>query len=267
MPNTAVTFDDFLGLPVYFYNTIGIEPYESKNNTVAWRRLLLFKFLFLIANLNFVLVLEIAFIVLAFNNSELFVEACMVMAYIGFVCVGELKMITVWWQKPKLTHLVKEMESIFPGSRVEVQQQYQIETYAKRCHFFTRGFAFLYLFLVITYNLYVLIPFLVHRFILHSPDVQMVMPYTPVSPWDLEKGWGFCLMYSLQAMAGYTCTAGNMSSDILIYSVVIQDIMHFDYLSKSFEEFNVRGEEVRNGRNEDLMLLQKLVAYHIRLLG
>lgn len=262
----SVRLDDFLYLPVYFYSTIGIEPYELTNKTVAWRRWLFLKFLLYLANLNFVLILEISFIVLAFNNSELFVDACMVGAYIGFVCVGQLKMITVWWQKPKLTFLVQEMRSIFPESRLE-QQQYQVEIYVKRCHFITKSFAFLYLFLVVTYNLYVLIPFLVQRWILHSPNVQMVMPYTPVSPWDLERGWGFCLMYSVQALAGYTCTAGNMASDILIFSVVIQDIMHFDYLSKTFEDFTVQPEEVPNGHNEDLKILQNLIAYHIKLLG
>lgn len=267
MPTAHITFYDFMSLPVIFYHTLGINPYESVTNKETSSRWLLAVFLFQVINLNITFVLEWCFVYISYKNSENFVESCMVMGYIVFVIVGELKMLTVWWQKSQLNELMIEMELIFPPSDPEKQRHYLVDRYLKRCRFFTKGFACLYLVLIVTYNLFVLVQFLIRRFVLHSPTAVMAMPYTSVSPWSLDSKLGFCLMYTLQAIAGYTCTAGHASSDILIYAVLIQAIMHYDYLSRELTGLQIQAGRVRDGYEQDLKILQQLIAYHNKLLG
>lgn len=267
MSKAYVSFNDFMSLPVVFYHTIGVNPYESATNTATRGHWLLAIFIFHVVNLNCMCGLEVAFVYMSFRDSENFVESCMVMGYIAFVVVGELKMITVWWQKPKLNALMREMELIFPSSSVEDQRQYQVERYLQRCRMFTKGFTCLYLLLIATYNLYMLVQFFIQRFFLDMPNARLVMPYTPVSPWSLENGLGYGVMYILQALAGYCATAGHASSDILIYAVVIQDIMHYDFLSRELVDLQIQTGSVSDGSDKDLKLLQKLISYHNKLLG
>lgn len=256
-----------MSLPVVLYNTLGIHPYDSASSTAISSRWLLAIFLFEVVNLSFVFGLECAFVYISFKNNENFVESCMVMGYIVFVLVGGLKMVTVWLRRDQLNDLMIEMESIFPSTDAESQQQYQVERNLRRGRMFTKGFAGLYLVLIATYDLFVLIQFLVKRFVQEVPGVAMAMPYTSVSPWDLHSPLGFCLMYFLQAMAGYTCTAGHASSDILIFAVLTQTVMHYDYLSKQLTELLIQAGRVRDGYQRDLKVLQQLIAYHNKLLG
>jgi len=70
-------------------------------------------------------------------------------------------------------------------------------------------------------------------------------------------------MYAIQAIAGYTCTMGQLASDILIYGVVMQDIMHFDNLSRTLRELEMKQED----STKNLKILQQLIIYHNKLLG
>ncbi|EDW03137.1 odorant receptor 67a-like [Drosophila grimshawi] len=267
MPQEYVTFNDFMSLPVLYYRSIGVDPFESISTKATSHRWLYANFLFQVLNLIFVIVLEAIFVYISFMKSENFVESCMVMGYIGYGLVGELKMITVWLQKPKLTALVREMESIFPSSAPEDQRKYHVEHYLQRCRMFTKGFTGFYLVLVALYNLFIVVQFIVQRFITQLPGAQMSMPYSQISPWSVDNSLGFCVMYALQALAGYTSTAGHISSDILIYAVVIQDVMHYDFLSKELVKLDIHTDRVADGYAKDLKLLQNLISYHNKLLG
>ncbi|TDG46796.1 hypothetical protein AWZ03_006843 [Drosophila navojoa] len=266
-PISRFTFNDFMSLSVVLYNSLGIHPYDLATRTGLSTRWLLTIFLFQVVNLNFVLGLECAFVYISFKNNDNFVESCMVMGYIVFVIVGELKMVTVWLRRDQLNDLMIEMERIFPSTDAESQRQYQVERYLRRGRMFTKGFAGLYLLLIATYNLFVIIQFLVKRYVQEVPGASMAMPYTSVSPWGVHNIWGFCLMYLLQSLAGYTCTAGHASSDILIFAVLIQTIMHYDYLSRRLTELLIQAGRVKDGYQKDLKVLQQLIAYHNQLLG
>lgn len=265
-PINHITFDDFMSLSVVLYNTLGMHPYDSATSTAISTRWLFGIFLFQVINLNFVFGLECTFVYISFKNSENFVESCMVMGYIVFVIVGELKMVTVWLRRDQLNDLMIEMDRIFPSADAETQRQYQVERYLRRGRMLTKGFAGLYLLLIVTYNLFVIIQFLVKRYVQELPGASMAMPYTSVSPWSLHNVFGFCLMYSLQSLAGYTCTAGHASSDILIFAVLIQTIMHYDYLSRKLTELLIQAGRVSDGYQQDLKVLRHLISYHNQLL-
>lgn len=265
-PSSVITFEDFMRLPVFFWHTVGVDPYETLHDkaTKLW---LYIKFLFHVVNLNFVFAMELGYLYVSFKNGENFLEATMVAAYISFVSVGELKIVTVFRQKEKLNALVKEMEAMFPSPNAEDQQQYQVKEYLERSNRITRKMAYLFMLLAAVYNLFVVLQFVIKQYVFQMEDAKMAMPYTEMSPWSIEKKLGFVVMYVLQAIAGYTCITGQLSNDILIYGIVIQDIMHFDYLCKTLKEFKMETGVVENGYEKDLKKLQQLIAYHNNLLG
>lgn len=251
---------------MFFWHTVGVDPYETLHDKAS-KLWLYTKFLFVVVNLNFVFAMELGYLYVSFKNGENFLEATMVAAYISFVSVGELKILTVFRQKKRLTALVKEMEAMFPSPNAEEQQKYQVKEYLERCNRITRKMAYLFMLLAAVYNLFVVLQFVIKQYVFHMEDAKMAMPYTEMSPWSIEKKFGFAVMYVLQAVAGYTCITGQLSNDILIYGIVIQDIMHFDYLCKTLREFRMETGVTENGYERDLKQLQQLIAYHNKLLG
>nr|CBW30704.1 odorant receptor [Drosophila pseudoobscura pseudoobscura]CBW30705.1 odorant receptor [Drosophila pseudoobscura pseudoobscura]CBW30706.1 odorant receptor [Drosophila pseudoobscura pseudoobscura] len=265
--NAYIVIEDFMKLPIYFYRTIGLNPYEltGTNNKPG----IGFHILFLLhmINANMVLALEIFFVYVSFRNNENFIESCMVMSYIGFVIVGDLKIGAVLLQKQKLTNLVRQMESVFPPARQKEQEEYDVRRYLRRCLRYTKGFGGLYMTLVITYNLFAICQYSIQKWILHSPHAKQSVPYVPLTPWTWQDNWKFYPTYLSQSMAGYTATCGHISADLMIFAVAIQVIMHFDRLAKSLTEFTVRAQSEEDGAEKDLKKLQELIAYHNKILG
>jgi len=214
-------------------------------------------------NLNFGFGTVLAFLYVCYKNSENFAEACMVVAFIGFIIVGEIKILTVWMQRNQLDALIREMEPIFPSSTEEDQHQYKADVYLRRSRRVMKFLTYLFLLLVAIFNLYDIVQFILQRYVLQLPDAKMSLPYCQYAPWSLDTKLGFTAMFTIQAIAGYTCTMGQLASDILIYGVVMQDIMHFDNLSRNLRELKVKSDN----STKDLRILQQLVVYHNKLLG
>ncbi|XP_030561820.1 odorant receptor 67a [Drosophila novamexicana] len=266
MPKAFATFNDFMSLPVFFYHTIGVDPYESPTSKAVPSRWLYVNFLFNVTNLNFNFFMEFMFVVLYFKDTENIVDICMTICYLGFIMVSQLKTVSVWRQKARLNDLVYELESIFPAPNREAQDKYRAEYYLRRGQFFLRGFSGLYLFLVVTYSFYIYVRYAIQHWLLHLPDVEKAMPYFSISPWDWHDHWSYYVMYLLQVWGAYTATTGHISADLSIYAVNMQLVMHFDYLSKSLKEFQIQAGCVHNGFVNDLKALQDLILYHNKLL-
>lgn len=262
-----VTFNDFMSLPLFFYHTVGVDPYESTSSKTVSSRWLYLNFLLHVTNMGFNFFFECAFVLLYYKDSESIVDVCMTICYIGFVSVSQLKTFSVWRQKAKLTALIREMESMFPLPTREEQDKYQADFYLRRCRFFLRGFSGLYLLLVVTYSFYIYVRYAIQHWLLHSVEAEKAMPYFSLSPWNWHDHWSYYLMYLLQVWGAYTATTGHISADILIYAVNMQIVMHFDYLSKALEEFRIQTGQVAKGYAKDLKLLQDLISYHNKLLG
>ncbi|KAH8377051.1 hypothetical protein KR093_003095, partial [Drosophila rubida] len=262
MSKPFVTFEDFMSLPLFFCHTIGLDPYQTVTDRSSVIKLAA-NLILQIVNLNFCFSMELLFLYECYKNNENFIKACMVMAFIGFVIVGELKMITVWRQRHQLDGLVQEMKSIFPPVDDEHQQEFQVDRYVKRTRWIMKFLISLFLTLIITYNLFAIVQFLIQRYVLQIPGVRMAMPYTEMCLWSTDTMLGFGSMYVMQAVAGYTCVTCQLSSDLLIYGIVMQAIMHFDYLSRTVEGIQVSKESATT----NFELLLKLIAYHDKLLG
>ncbi|XP_062120799.1 odorant receptor 67a [Drosophila sulfurigaster albostrigata] len=264
-----VTFNDFMSLPLFFYHTIGVDPYESTSSNYVQSRWLYVNFMVHVTNMGFNFVMECMFVVLYYKDTESIVDVCMTICYVGFVLVSQLKTISVWRQKSKLNALVREMESIFPSPNRVEQQKYRVDYYLRRCRFFLRGFSGLYLVLVVTYSFYIYVKYLIQHWLMQSTEVEKAMPYFSISPWDWHNNWSYYLMYLLQVLGAYTATTGHISADILIYAVNMQLVMHFDYLSNELAEFKNDAAMLHGTKSyaKDLKLLQDLISYHNKLLG
>ncbi|XP_017013371.3 odorant receptor 67a-like [Drosophila takahashii] len=256
---------DFLRLPVIYYNTVGLEPYESSNTEKKRGILFHMYFALQIFNLTFVLAMEILFVVVSFRNNENFLDSCMVMSYIGFVIVGGLKFISVLFRKTKMSNLVRQLETFFPEPKDH--EEYAVGYYLKHCHRYTKGFGGLYTTLVVTYNLFALTQYTL-LYLLHSPNAKQTLPYVDMALWDYEVNWRFYLTYLSQSMAGYMATCGHISGDLMIFAVAMQVIMHFNRLARALKKFQVKASSESNeGADKDLKELQSLISYHNEVLG
>ncbi|XP_033159577.1 odorant receptor 67a [Drosophila mauritiana] len=255
--------DDFLRLPVIFYNVMGIAPYETDRKPTIW-----FQIYFVLNAVNAVLAFtaEIAFMVNTFRDNENFLESCIVLSYVSFVVTGLLKMCAVMYRKPKLTSLVRQLRTCFPSSSAKDQEEYAVKSYLDRSHMYTKGFGGLY---TITYFAHILIPLLVYiiqSVVLQYPDAEQIMPFYQLEPWEFHDSWLFYPTYFHQSFAGYTATCGSIAGDLMIFAVVLQVIMHYERLAKVLREFKIQALNAPNGVNEDLRKLQSLIANHIDIL-
>ncbi|KAH8291754.1 hypothetical protein KR054_000224, partial [Drosophila jambulina] len=259
--------EDFFRLPVIFYHTIGLDPYDSPSAEERPGILFHIFFAFHMTNLAFVLAMEIIFVVLSFLNKENFVESCMVICYIGFVIGGFLKIFSVLFKKQLMTSLVNTLNTFFPPPQQEVQEQYKVSHYLGRSLRVIKSFSGLYLTLVAVYNLFNVTQYTL-KSLRHSTDAEQILPYSPFAPWDYSANWRFYLTYLSQSMAGYTATTAHISADLMIFSVTMQVVMHFDRLATALREFQVRAATGSDGgADEDLKELSSLIAYHNQILG
>ncbi|KAH8243786.1 hypothetical protein KR032_010155, partial [Drosophila birchii] len=259
--------EDFLRLPVIFYHNIGLDPYDSPSAEEKPGILSRIYFAFHMSNLAFVLAMEIIFVVLSFLNKEDFIESCMVISYIGFVTGGFLKIFSVFFKKQLMTSLVKKLDAIFPPPQKKEQELYKVSHYLGRSQRVTKLFVGLYMILVVVYNMFALTLYIV-QCLRHSPYAKKILPYTPYAPWNYDANWRFYLTYLSQSVAAYAATIAHISADIMIFSVTMQVIMHFDRLATALRKFQVRattGNIV--GAEEDLTELRSLIAYHNEILG
>uniref|UniRef100_A0A6P4FJM9 Odorant receptor n=1 Tax=Drosophila rhopaloa TaxID=1041015 RepID=A0A6P4FJM9_DRORH len=261
------TVKDFLRLPVIYYNTVGLEPYDSSIGDKKRGILFHLYFVYQITNLLFWFSMECLYVVVSFRNNENFLNATMVLGYAGFAVVGAMKFISVMIRKSKMTILVKQLESNFPPPRAKEQEEYAVAYYLKRCHRFTKGFGLLYTSLVVIYNLFEILQYTI-RSLLNSPNAKQTLPFVDMALWNYKDSWLFYVTYLSQTLAGYMATCGHISADLMIFSVAMQVIMHFDRLTLALKNFQVKNRSgSETGAEEDLKELKPLIAYHNQIFG
>ncbi|XP_016935630.4 odorant receptor 67a-like [Drosophila suzukii] len=258
---------DFFKLPVMFYHTIGLHPYESSKPEDKPGIMFHIYFLCHMINLVFVVIMEILFVIISFRNKENFLVSCIQMGCIAFVFAALGKVVSLIFLKKNMSNLVEELETMFPRPRQEEQEQYEVNKYLKTSNLYNKSFGIIYVVLVAINSMFELIEYIILR-MMNSPNAEPSMPYVELAPWDYQEGWKFYLTYVSQAIAGYTATCGHISADLMIFAATMQAIMHFDRLSRALKEMRVReGSGSKGGADENLRELQTLIAYHNKILG
>ncbi|XP_037717779.1 odorant receptor 67a-like [Drosophila subpulchrella] len=259
--------EHFFRLPVMFYHTIGLDPYESSSSEDKPGVMFHIYFLWHMINMMFVVFMEILFVIISFRNKDNFLVSCIQMGCIGFVFASLGKVISVMYQKKKMSNLVKELDSMFPRPRQKEQEQYNVNKYLKSSNRYNKTFVMVYVILVAINSMFELFEYII-LWLMNSPNAEPTMPYVELAPWDYNEGWKFFLTYMSQAIAGYTATCGHISADLMIFAVTMQAIMHFDRLSRALKELQVReASGFKGGADESLRELQTLIAYHNKILG
>ncbi|XP_073814289.1 putative odorant receptor 85d, partial [Musca autumnalis] len=246
--------------------SIGLIPYDEQVAAAVGKKQkrqhnhyeLLMKFIFIVnmVNMNFVLISEIIYVLLAMKNGNNFVEATMNLSYIGFVFVGDIKIISVLRKKPLLTILMKEIENIYPKD-VDLQNAYQVRRYVWRFNLISLGFVVVHEILIWFYNLYIAVSYLIYEWWLSVRIIPRTLPYYCWVPWQWQGHWSYYLMYASQNFAGHTCMSGQLANDLLLCVVATQIIMHFQYLAKRLRDYRPTGCYA-----EDLRFLTENIQYH-----
>ncbi|XP_046803951.1 uncharacterized protein LOC111687982 [Lucilia cuprina] len=247
----------------------GVQPYEDLGNTKGKSFLTLIIFFVGIINMNIMLLSEVIFVIMAVVNGNNFLEATMTMSYIGFVLVGNCKMLFVWKQKSALTRFVTGLKRIFPED-LEQQELYQLRKYLKQCSRITMSFSLLYMILIWTYNLFSIVQYAIYDRWLNIHQLEQTLPYLMYIPWDWHNHWSYYVLYAAQDLAGYTSAAGQIASDLFLVACATQLIMHFDYLSSTIAHYQSkvgkRGLSITQAQESDMNFLRKMTKYHAYLL-
>ncbi|KRK00866.1 odorant receptor 67a [Drosophila yakuba] len=254
--------DDFLMLAVNYYNTMGIDPYETDRKANIW-----FQLYYVINFINMVysFIVEVTYMANTLHDNENLLEGCMVLSYCTFVIIGLSKICAVLYRRPKMTSLVKQLKSCFPLSALD-QEEYDVKFCLKRTHMYTKAFGALYTVMYFAHTLTPIFVYFCEKVLLKNPDAKQTMPFFQLELWEWRDNWWFYPTYFHQSLAGYTATCGSISSDLMIFAVVLQVIMHYDRLAKVLREFKVQALIKPNGADEDLKKLQSLIANHINIL-
>lgn len=260
----AIKFESFFAMANGFYRSIGVQAYERSDGK---RRSYLMDVIFFInmVNMNFVLISEFTYVVLAFKNNSNFLEATMNLSYIGFVFVGDIKIWNIYYRKENLTQIIVDLEAIYPKDS-KLQKEYGASYFLRTVNRITFGFAFIHLILIWTYNLYPMVTYLLYDYLLHWRIVEHTLPYFCYVPWNWHGHWSYYILYISQDFAGYTCMNGQLASDIMLCAAVTQVLMHYQYLAKRIRTYVADcSDSIQNG-NKDLEFLAQLVDYHQKIL-
>ncbi|KAH8352775.1 hypothetical protein KR084_006308, partial [Drosophila pseudotakahashii] len=255
---------DFLRVPVIFYKTLGIIPYETGQNPGLWLHVYL---LLIMINAAITLITAVLFAYISFQKNDNVFEGCLMLGYVTFTFMGMLKIIAVKMQKKKLSTLVRGLEFCFPRCNKMEQEQYEVKSYLKRCHLFSKGFAGLLTVMFFTHSLTAIVVYAFKRLWLRSLDAKQSLPFFDYALWNWQGSWRFYMTYVLQSVSGYTATCGNMSADLVIFAVVFQVTMYFDRLSRALTQFRIRNRTEVDGALKDMEELRSLIVYHINVLG
>ncbi|XP_002093286.3 odorant receptor 67a [Drosophila yakuba] len=254
--------DDFLSLAVNFFNTLGIDPYETVVKTNIWFQLY---YVTNLINMVYSFVADAVYLANTLRDKENVLESCMVLSYLTFGAIGCSKICAVMYRRPKMTSLVKQLKSCFPSNALD-QEEYDVKSCLKRTHMYTKAFGALYTVMYFAHTLTPIFVYFFEKVLLKNPDAKQTMPFYQLEPWEWRDTWWFYPTYFHQSLAGYTATCGSISSDLMIFAVVLQVIMHYDRLAKVLREFKVQALIKPNGADEDLKKLQSLIANHINIL-
>ncbi|XP_041565109.1 odorant receptor 67a-like [Drosophila elegans] len=257
--------EDFLKLAMIYFRSMGVEPFESDHKSGLGTHLYL---VFHVVNLIFVWVSIMVFVIdsVRSDKSTDFLKIPMVVGQIIFGNVGVLKIIAIQLQKQNLTKLMHHISNIFPQPIEKEQQMFRVKIYLKRCQLISKRFACLLITMITTNSLFAVPKYVIQRWLLHVPNVELNLPFVPIAPWSYRGTWRFFPTYLLQSIAAYTCTCGCVSADLLMFAVAMQVIMHFKRLARTLRDFDVRDHRNTRWAEEDLRKLRSLIARHMEIL-
>ncbi|XP_054081462.1 putative odorant receptor 85d [Zeugodacus cucurbitae] len=279
MSNQPIQFERFTILANAYYTSIGLDAYEKTGQRTSniRRRLLSIFFIFTIANMNITLLSELLYILMAFVSNNNFVEATMLLSFVGFVIVGDVKIYSIWRQRERISAMIQALHALYPQTLAE-QAKYAVERELQRYKRFAYAFVLLHELLVWSYNLFPLLNYFIYEVWLTWRVVGKTLPYNCWTPFDWHNSdWRYYTMYLTQIAAGQACLSGQLANDLLLSAVAVQLIMHYRQLARRIEAHVAdsrddsaskrRGESANECAAHDLHFLRTIIAYHQQILN
>lgn len=240
MSAELVEFESFTRIPVNFFLTLGIVPFQLESRKPLTRkRKILLNVWFWLSFLNTALCVlgEMIYMVLIINSTR-FVELIGVVLCIGFIWLSFAKVGTALWRQRQLSSLTSKLYKMFPKNLLE-QKCYRASEFAKRCRRMMRLYACLQMVMI---ALFTFTPLLntIMLFVQHSVwsvDFAYLIWY-PFDPYG--RVW-FELNYLSQMSAAYFAAAGILASDLLLCGLVFQMCMHFEYIGNRLRIYRPLG--------------------------
>lgn len=255
----------FVRIPVRFFQTIGLVPFQlaPPNQPVPpiplWKTLHLFVSVFLV----FIGIQgELVNFYIYVRQPEYFVYAASVCMYIGFNLLSYSKMLTIHVQRPLLNRVVAELDAMFPRS-LAARIEFRIEHYLRISLRLIRSYALFMMMMIWFFNLFPAVEAILN--LLRTGQWRIDFPYEVWYPYEkYDRGW-FELTYLMQWWGSYSAATGAMCVDILICSLVGQICMHFDRLSTRLRK--LRPTPGGRAEAQDFAVLVDCVRMHERLIG
>ncbi|XP_058978606.1 odorant receptor 85b-like [Musca domestica] len=222
--------------------------------------------------MNVVMVAEILNLFLSTTDTVDIPDLLMSMSYIGFVINSSWKIFMIWKKRPLIESLICDLHDIFP-TKLMLQQDYDVQVYLRKCHRKSKFMSLLFVFAIWFFNLLAILEFGISSRNFHHSRSQQELPYFMYIPWNWQNHWSYYLLYVMASMAGHTTAMGNVSNDMLLYSLISQLIMHFDFVANTMESYEIesgsKGVAKMEGREngKDLEFLKCFIEYHSHLLG
>lgn len=258
-PESLTKFQDFTRVALNIFATVGIDPFETlQNHGLLYN---FFKwFIFHLGRWNIVYSVfgEFVYLVSSFGRSASFLEITAVAPCIVF-CLKVLgKFQTILQNAKPLTHCVRELESIFPQT-VEEQNEFCLQKYVKHMRTIIKYYVIFCMSAIWVFNLYE-VCFSAFEYYFVSGAFEKDLPFLIWYPFSTENHWVYGAVYFHQSYAGYVAVCVLVGTDYVMCSIIIQIIMHFDYISRQLSNM------VPMGDDKDDIHLARLIRHHIRIL-
>lgn len=259
--NAIVNFDLFTSIPILFYKTIGVSPYQLSNSDsktyFGWIPWTIFVLSFL--NLGLCVLGEMVYFVKQFGNFNNFIEETNLTLCIGFILLSFAKVAAITWKRDQMNRLMTEMELIFPKTRQQ-QNAYHVDEYAAETLRLMKIYTWIQMVMIWLFNLYpvsdTIIGYITHR--TWKVDFPYIIwyPFNPYAP-----GW-FELNYLSQIWAAYVAASAILATDLLLCGIVMQICMHFHHLRATLE----RLQPTATNANTEWEKLRQCIKTHNRIM-
>lgn len=260
-------FCDFFKTSICFFASIGIQvPGITKTSKIK-QILVKLQFIIQLICVNCLLGGEVIYVLMALKERHNFLESIMTLSYIGFMLVGESKIMVFYRNEANLREFLENLSQLFPANK-EQQKRYKVSKYLEICRRISLLLSLFYMTGVWTYNLFPFVERLVYDKWLKRREVRQELPYFMFVMWQWQDHWSFYVLYGGQMMAAYSAMASQLAGDLLMTAGVIQLVMHFDYLKRKLEEYEPQGSAKENKKKltRDVEFFKEFVKYHSFLL-
>lgn len=158
---------------------------------------------------------------------------CLSTSSILFHTMGSVKIILMSIASNEINNLFDRLDKIHPKT-IKIQCEYNIHGWLSKTKRMMKLYFFLLLCMIANF---VFIPLCIRLKVFIETGIwKMELVMKVWLPFETESLFPFCVMFVLQAWAGFISTSYNASVDILLLAVVQLVSVHFNFIQQNFQQ-------------------------------